>query len=77
MSDVQLVKIFNSVWLPIGMKILVKVGNNVAPRGIVDTLKSGIIMHILYTQKYIHSQTMTVYFRYCTFSSTVCGAIML
>ena len=38
MSDVLLAKIFHSVWLPIGMMILVKVGNNLAPGGIVDTL---------------------------------------
>ena len=38
MSDVQLAKIFIGVWLPIGIMILVKVGNNLAPSGIVDTL---------------------------------------
>ena len=37
-SDVLLAKIFNSVWLPIGKMILVKMGNNLAPGGIVDTL---------------------------------------
>ena len=38
MSDVLLAKIFNSVWFPIGMMILVKVGNDLAPGGLVDTL---------------------------------------
>ena len=38
MRDVLLAKIFNSVWVPFGMMILVKVGNNLAPGGIVDTL---------------------------------------
>ena len=37
-SDVLLAKICNSVWLPIGIIILVKVGNDLAPGGIVDTL---------------------------------------
>ena len=38
MSDVQLAKILNRVWFPFGMMILVKVGNDLAPGGIVDTL---------------------------------------
>ena len=38
MSDVQFAKIPNSEWFPIGMMILVKVGDNLAPSGIVDTL---------------------------------------
>ena len=38
MSDGLLTKIFNSVWLPIGMMILVKVGNDLAPGDLVDTL---------------------------------------
>jgi len=37
-NDVPLVNIYNSVWLSIGMMILVKVGNNLALGGIVDTL---------------------------------------
>ena len=37
-SDVLLPKIFNSVWLPIGIIILVKVGNDLTPGGLVDTL---------------------------------------
>ena len=36
--DVLLAKIFHSVWLPIGMMILVKVGNDLALGGHVDTL---------------------------------------
>ena len=38
MSDVLLAKIINSIWLPIGMMILVKASNNLAPGGILDTL---------------------------------------
>ena len=38
MSDVKLAKILKSVWFPSGMMILVKVGNNLVPGGIVDTL---------------------------------------
>ena len=38
MSDDLLTKIFNSVWLPIGMMILVKVGNDLAPGGLGDAL---------------------------------------
>ena len=38
MSNDLLTKIFNSVWFPIGMMILVKVGNDLAPGGLVDTL---------------------------------------
>ncbi len=38
MSDVQLAKILNGVWLPYGMIVLVKVGHNSALGGIVDTL---------------------------------------
>ena len=37
-SDVLLAKIINSIWLPIGMMILVKAGNNLAPGGILDIL---------------------------------------
>ncbi len=37
-SDVQLAKILNRVWLPFGMMILVKVSYDLAPGGIVDTL---------------------------------------
>ena len=37
-SDVQLAKIRNSVWLPFGIMILVKVGYDLAPGGIVDTI---------------------------------------
>ena len=36
--NVLLTKIFNSVWLLIGMIILVKVGNDLALGGLVDTL---------------------------------------
>ena len=38
MSDVLLAKVFNSVWLPIGTMILIKVGNDLVPGGLVDTL---------------------------------------
>ena len=38
MSDVPYAKIFNSVGFPIGMTILGKVGTNLVPGGIVDTL---------------------------------------
>ena len=37
MSDIQLARIF-SVWLPIGMMIFVKMGNNLASSGIVYKL---------------------------------------
>ena len=37
-NDILYAEIFNSVWLPISMMILVKVGNDLAPGGIVDTL---------------------------------------
>ena len=36
--DVQLAKILYSVWLSFGIMISVKVGNNLAPSGNVDTL---------------------------------------
>ena len=37
-SDILLANVFKSVWFPIGMMILVKVGNVLAPGGLVDTL---------------------------------------
>ena len=38
LGDVHNAKTLNCVWQPFGMIILVKVGNNLAPGGIVDTL---------------------------------------
>ena len=38
MSDVLFIKIFNNAWFLIGMMILVKVGNDLALGGLVNTL---------------------------------------
>ncbi len=66
-SDVLLAKIFNSVWLPIGMMILVKVGNNLALGGIVDTLYLVVsnlesLCAFCILRKYAHRQPITVCF---------------
>ena len=82
MTDVQLAKILNSVWLPFGMIVLVKVGHNLALGGFVDTLYLAV-SNLTSLHAFCKLKNMVIgnrrqfFFLYHIFSSTVYSAIML
>ena len=82
MSDVPHAKIFNNVGLPIGMMILVKVGTNLAPGGIVNTLYLAVSNLVLLSafcilKNLFLGNRWRFIFDIIPFTSIVCSAIML